>query len=145
MSEIKVTITDERGSSKSITHSVSQVDSTKMNNPASSIPSTSEGKQNAKTSNNMVLAMLAAQKTASYVTSNIGKWTGNSHIQDNITNLQQTASLGRSALVSPALAIAEAAFNIGATAIDNSWELKRERYTSNQQKAKAGELVGRRH
>ena len=88
---------------------------------------------------------MVASQTFNYMTSNIGKWTGSSQNQVRINNAMQLVSIGAMAYISPAMAIATAGISIGTTALDTAYEQKWDKYQSDYNKRRVGELKGRGH
>ena len=142
MSRIKVTITDETGGTDSVSSSSSTPVSTTINTQNGSINS-KEVKQNQKSSKGLAVASMVASQTFSYMTSNVGKWTGSTAKQQQVNNAMQLVSIGAMAYVSPALAIANVGINLATTAIDTAYEQRLDSYSKEQARKRAGELKGR--
>ena len=99
MSEITVRITDDTGATS--TNRVSKAPKTAQKAAEQLDPKNEAAKQNKDNSTTIAVASLMASRAASYCTSNVGKWTGNSRNQDRVNMLQQGVGLGMSAIISP--------------------------------------------
>ena len=107
--------------------------------------STSKGKnQSLARSSAQIVAVTSIKKTASYLISNIGKYSGNSRNQTIANNITKVAGYAVAFAANPALGAATMAFDAITYGIDLSYEQKMERLRSSQAKARAGEGVGRR-
>lgn len=93
----------------------------------------------------IAIASMAANRSLSYISSNVGKWTGSSRMQSKVNNIQQLAGLGAMAVTSWPIALASTAITIGTTALDEAYERKWDKKQSDLAKARAGELKGRGH
>ena len=137
MSEVKVRITDELGGSETITKNVA-------NSPTASIKEkqvaadTGQQAVSLKASKNLAIATMLAKQSFNYATSNIGKWTGNSHNQAMVNNLTDMFGIGMLAYINPAVAVGTLAFRIGTTAIDEVWSRRQSQYASERALARAG-------
>ncbi len=81
---------------------------------------------------------MVAQGMFNYATSNVGKYTGNSHYQ-NITNtIQQGVNTVAMAIVNPYLALGNLALQGVTYALNYSFERKMESISVNQARARAG-------
>lgn len=109
------------------------------------VPTTETGATNNTNAKITTIATLVATQTFNYMTSNIGKWTGSQARQNDVNKLMTGIGLGVALYANPYLALATAAIKIGTTAFDNYYENKWDKRESNQARAKAGELKGRRH
>ena len=113
-------------------------------------PPSSETANNIRKTKAIAVAAMIGSRSLSYISSNIGKWTGNSRKQTSVNNIQQIVGLGAMAVVSWPVALATTGINLATTAIDTSHEQKWDKKQSQQNMARAGynskgELVGRRH
>ena len=79
MSEITVRITDDTGATS--TNRVSKAPKTAQKAAEQLDPKNEAAKQNKDNSTTIAVASLMASRAASYCTSNVGKWTGNSRNQ----------------------------------------------------------------
>ena len=86
----------------------------------------------------MVVAGMVASRSFNYITSNVGKWTGNSRNQETVNNIRQVVSLGASAVVSPWLTLAMAGMQLGTTAMDTSYQLKLDEINARGRRLRAG-------
>ena len=137
MSEVRVRITDELGGSETITKNVSTSPAKTISEKQIAIDSGQQA-TSIKASKNLAIATMLAKQSFNYATSNIGKWTGNSHNQAIVNNATDMISLGILAFVNPGVAIATAAFRIGTTAIDSAWERKQNQLAEERALARAG-------
>ena len=87
---------------------------------------------------NLAIATMLAKQSFNYVISNVGKWTGNSHNQAIVNNVQDMMGIGMLALVNPAIAIASTALRFTTAALDQSWENKEMQASSQRRLARAG-------
>lgn len=143
MAELKVIIQDETSSE--------QVQINKPNSNSSNATSikTADSAANRSASKGLAVASMIGSRAFSYISSNVGKWTGDSRKQTTVNNLMQVGSMAALAYVSPVIAVATVALNATTTAIDTSIEQKWDKKQSQQNQARAGynsknELVGRR-
>lgn len=105
---------------------------------------------------NRLLKSLAVQQTkaiamqaVSYATSNVGKWTGNSHTQQVVNNGMQAIDLGVMMYTNPGQAALTIVTSASTTLLNNAWEQKWDKRASNQNMARlgyssTGEVVGRK-
>lgn len=147
MAQLKVVISDET-SSEQVSLGGTAVSPKKAVNNLS--PKTNEVRQNKASQKAIALASMIGQQSFSYVTSNVGKWTGNQRNQTIVNNIVQLGSLAAMAYVSPGLALATFGMSIATTAMDTAYEQKWDRANSEQALARAGynsikEITGRRH
>lgn len=142
MSQIKVTITDETGSSSNVSSSSAKPVSTTINTKNGSINS-KEVKENQAFSKSLAVASMVASQSFNYMTSNVGKWTGSTRKQTQINNAMQLVSIGAMAYVSPAIAIANVGINLATTAMDTAYEQEWDKYAKDYARKRAGELKGR--
>jgi hypothetical protein len=142
MSQIKVIITDETGEASSVSSSSSTPSNTTINKKNGSIKS-KEVKKNQDDSKALAVASMIGSQSFSYMTSNVGKWTGSTKIQTNISNVVQLSSVGAMAYVNPALAIANVGVNLATTAMNTAYEQRWDSYSKEYAKKRVGELKGR--
>ena len=76
-----------------------------------------------KTAGQMI-ALSVAKRSVSYVTSNIGKWSGNSRNQNAMNNISKVAGYGMALAVNPYLGMAAIAMDGITYALDYAWENK---------------------
>lgn len=144
MAEVRVRITDDLGGNETISKATNKEVGTGQ------IASDSLGAKvnNSKAKTNAVALMLGRQ-SINYATSNVGKWTGNSHYQAVVNNVNDAVGIGILAVVNPLVALAATAFRIGTTAID-SWYTNRENRIASERKlaragfSSSGEAIGYR-
>lgn len=115
--------------------------------PASTNPKAKD--KSAKKSQSMALVTLLAKSTVNYATQNVGKWTGNTTLQNNISNIKTAAAFGLAAIKHPVLSIGIAGVQLGTTALNNWLEDKENAVTARRQQARAGyfnnKVPGRRY
>lgn len=141
MSQVKVTITDERSGSSSISSSSTKPVSSTVN--ANGKIKSKEVKQSDDNSKDLAVASMIAQQTFNYMTSNIGKWTGSTRIQTGVNNALQLVSIGAMFKVSPAVAVANIGVNLATTAMNTAYEQRWDAYSKEYARKRAGELKGR--
>lgn len=137
--EIKILVTDETKTNDNLGTTTPQQASQDLSKP------TDEGVANASKSKATMAAMMVGQQTLSYMTSNIGKWTGSKHTQTQINNASELIGLGIAFYVNPFVGAAMTAIKVGTTMADNFYEDRWEKISSDVKKKKAGELTGKRH
>lgn len=133
MAEVRVRITDDLGGNETIAKTTSSEVGTGQiaSNSVSAKVSNNKAKMNA-------VALMLGKQTVSYATSNIGKWTGDSHNQVIVNNVNDLVGIGMMAVVNPFIALASTAFRIGTTAIDYSYESRLNRLESERKLARGG-------
>lgn len=141
MSQVKVTITDERSGSYSISSSSTKPVSSTVN--ANGKIKSKEVKQSDDNSKDLAVATMIAQQTFNYMTSNVGKWTGSTRIQTGVNNALQIVSIGAMFKVSPAVAVANIGVNLATTAMNTAYEQRWDAYSKEYARKRAGELKGR--
>ena len=141
MSQVKVTITDERSGSSSISSSSTKPVSSTVN--ANGKIKSKEVKQSDDNSKDLAVATMIAQQTFNYMTSNVGKWTGSTRIQTGVNNALQLVSIGAMFKVSPAVAVANIGVILATTAMNTAYEQKWDAYSKEYARKRAGELKGR--
>ncbi|MCM1130087.1 MAG: hypothetical protein NC310_00290 [Roseburia sp.] len=112
-----------------------------------STPLGAEGKAKAK---GIAVASMIAHRSFSYVTSNVGKWTGSNQNQQKVNNVRQLASLGILTYINPYVGIASIALSMATTSLDEAYDRRWSQKTAANAQARAGysstnEVVGRRH
>lgn len=142
MSQVKVLITDNRGTTDSVSSSSATPVNTTINEKNGSINST-DVKKNQLLTKGLAIATMIGTQAFSYMTSNVGKWTGSTRSQQNINNALELVSIGAMAYASPYVAIAYAGINIAKTAIDTGYEQRWDAYSKEEARKRAGELKGR--
>lgn len=141
MSQIKVTITDETGSSSSVSSSSTTPVSSTVN--ANGKVKSKEVKQSDDNSKDLAVATMIAQQTFNYMTSNVGKWTGSTRIQTGVNNALQLVSIGAMFKISPVVAVANIGVNLATTAMNTAYEQRWDAYSKEYARKRAGELKGR--
>jgi hypothetical protein len=142
MSQIKVTITDETGGSSSVSSSSSTPSNTTINKKNGSIKS-KEVKKNQDDSKSLAIASMIGSQSFNYMSSNVGKWTGSTQTQTNISNAVQLNSIVAMAYVSPAIAIANIGVNLATTVMNTTYEQKWDAYQKEYNRIRVGEAKGR--
>lgn len=133
MAQIKVAISDNRGSVESV-----QTNET-------DVAATLEQKEAKKSSKSLAVASMVGSQALNYTTSNIGKWTGSQRTQTAINNVMQLGTLGMMAYINPVLAITTAVSNIAITALNTSYEQRWDARQKEYNRIKVGELKGMGH
>ena len=142
MSQIKVLITDNTGGSEKVESPSSTPVSTTINKKNGSVNS-KDVKQNQAISKGLAVASMVGSQAFSYMTSNVGKWTGSTRTQTAVNNMMELVSIGAMAVASWPMAIACVGVNIAKTAIDTNYEQKWDAYSKEYARKRAGELKGR--
>ncbi len=101
-------------------------------------PSTEQGKKSILQMRGIATASMVAQGLFNYATSNIGKYTGNSHYQNMVNNIQQGIQLGAMFMVNPYLAIGQVALQGITYALDENFRRRQESVELGQARARAG-------
>lgn len=142
MSQIKVLITDDTGGSEKVESPSSTPVSTTINKKNGSVNS-KDVKENQALSKGLAVATMVGSQAFSYMTSNVGKWTGSTRTQTTVNNVMELVSIGAMAYASLPMAIACVGVNIAKTAIDTNYEQKWDAYSKEYARKRAGELKGR--
>lgn len=142
MSQIKVLITDNTGGSEKVESPSSTPVSTTINKKNGSVNS-KDVKENKDKSKSLAVASMVGSQAFSYMTSNVGKWTGSTRNQTAINNVMELVSIGAMAYASLPMAIACVGVNIAKNAIDTNYEQKWDAYSKEYARKRAGELKGR--
>jgi hypothetical protein len=113
--------------------------------------SSSFGRRQSKALNGLSIQATKAtiMEATNYATSNVGKWTGNSHNQQRMNNTSQGISLGILAYTNPGQAALSVITNVSTTLLNNAWEQKWEKRASSQNLSRlgysnSGEVVGKK-
>jgi hypothetical protein len=137
MAEVKVIIQDNLGGNETLTKKTPTLAS--ASNAQEIATADSKEVSTAKAGvKNLAIATMLAKQSANYITSNVGKWTGNSHNQAIVNNVQDMLGIGMLAVVNPAVAIASTAIRLTTAALDQSWENKEMQASSQRRLARAG-------
>lgn len=142
MSQVKVLITDDRGNGESVSSVSAQPVNTTINKKNGSINS-KEVKDKKEKSKAMAVATMIGSQAFSYMTSNVGKWTGSTKSQTQINNALELVSIGAMAYASMPIALAYIGINLAKTAIDTGYEQRWDAYSKEEVRKRAGELKGR--
>ena len=101
-------------------------------------PKTVEGANSKKQMKGLATAAMIATGMFNYMTSNVGKYTGNSHNQAIVNNIHQAIQIGAMAIVNPYLAIGAVAVQGISYALDENWRKRQESVELGQARARAG-------
>lgn len=142
MSQVKVLITDDRGNGESVSSASVQPVNTTINKKNGSVNS-KEVKDKKEKSKAMAVATMIGSQAFSYMTSNVGKWTGSTKSQTQINNALELVSIGAMAYASMPIALAYVGINLAKTAIDTGYEQRWDAYSKEEARKRAGELKGR--
>lgn len=142
MSQVKVLITDDRGNGESVSSVSAQPVNTTINKKNGSVNS-KDVKQNKALSKGIAVATMIGSQAFSYMTSNVGKWTGSTKSQTQINNALELVSIGAMAYASMPIALAYIGINLAKTAIDTGYEQRWDAYSKEEARKRAGELKGR--
>ena len=142
MSQVKVLITDDRGNGESVSSVSTQPVNTTINKKNGSVNS-KEVKDKKEKSKAMAVATMIGSQAFSYMTSNVGKWTGSTKSQTQINNALELVSIGAMAYASMPIALAYVGINLAKTAIDTGYEQRWDAYSKEEARKRAGELKGR--
>lgn len=142
MSQVKVLITDDRGNDESVSSVSAQPVTTTINKKNGSVNS-KEVKDKKEKSKAMAVATMIGSQAFSYMTSNVGKWTGSTKSQTQINNALELVSIGAMAYASMPIALAYIGINLAKTAIDTGYEQRWDAYSKEEARKRAGELKGR--
>lgn len=149
MSEVRVIIQDNLNGNETITKNTPSLTPNVNEKRLEASGNSAQVAANQKASKNLAIATMLAKQSFSYVTSNIGKWTGNSHNQAIINNATDIIGLGILAYINPAVAAATVALRFTTTALDQAWEdrvnsLTTQRTLARQGFNSVGEAIGYR-
>lgn len=97
-----------------------------------------------KKTTTQILAVTTAKRSISYLTSNVGKWSGNTRTQTMVNNVSKLAGYGIAFAANPILGAATVALDGITNVIDTWWEQKWDRVRSEQAQARAGGKGGYR-
>ena len=136
MSDIKVTVKDETNGTS--VQRISSKPSTPQKASEQLDPKNEASDKAKKDNQGLAVATLVASRTFNYCTSNVGKWTGNQHNQENIGKVRQAIGVGTGFLVNPILGAAMIGCEIGTTAKDAAWTNYIEQLKSQRRMIQAG-------
>ena len=131
--EIRVIIEDKTGNGGG---TVENLTPQKASTNASA--QTAEGTINKSYVKGLAVTSLVASGAFNYATSNVGKYTGSSHNQNLVDNIQQGIQLGAMAIVNPYLAIGSVALQAVTSILDENWRKRQESVELGQARARAG-------
>ena len=117
MAKIEVVIKDQTGQQSVGVPSTPKAQGT---TPQDMNKTTKQSKDNQKSAALSAVAVMGLSRTASYVTSNVGKWTANTRNQNIVNTVGKLTAYGAMAMANPYLALAAVALDIGTSAIDYS-------------------------
>ena len=132
---IEVTIRDETGV-ESV--SVGTANKTESNQSLQN----SQTKANEKSNMISAAGTYVAMATMNYVTSNVGKYTGNQRLQNNINNAKRVAGHGLGLAANLWMGLAIIAVDGTTTIADYMWERKWDTIRAEQKQARNGDLGG---
>lgn len=143
---IKVIVSDQVGSGKASTEDVSVITDKKqvINNQSAS-------SSNNKFSKRMIGVYQVAKTVSNQVLSNVGTYTGNSHLQTQVNNMQTGFGLAVTAFINPAAALTSVAISSISTIWNETQRRKMEAINLANQRARNGYsdlnsiLTSRRH
>ena len=131
--EIRVVIEDKTGSGGGSTENLTpQKAST---NASAQTPQSATNRTYMK---GLATASMIASGAFNYMTSNVGKYTGSSHTQNLVNNIQQGIQLGAMAIVNPYLALGAIAVQGISYVLDENWRKRQESVELGQARARAG-------
>lgn len=131
--EIRVVIEDKTGNSGGNTENL-----TPQKASAQASSQTNEGVANKSYVKGLVTVQMVASGMFNYITSNVGKYTGNSHTQNVVNNIQLGIQLGAMAIINPYLAIGTVAVQGITYALDENFRRRQESVELGQARARAG-------
>lgn len=137
MSEIQVVVSDN-GTQSTTSKTIQKRANTTKEATEKLDPKNEASTQSKKDSQAMIVAGMVASRSFNYITSNVGKWTGNSRNQERVNNVRQAISLGASTLVSPWVTVAMTGVQLGTTAIDTSYQLRLDEVNARARRLRAG-------
>lgn len=140
MAEVKVIIQDNLGGSETITKPTTNVGvkTTAKEIQAAAAINKESAAISAAGAKALTGAAVVGKQVVSYVTSNGGKWTGNSHNQVKINNATELVGYGMLALINPTAALTSLGFKVATSAMDNVWDQKWDNAASQRRLARAG-------
>lgn len=114
------------------------------NGGSSNKPLNQQAKNNSSKSTAGVIGTMVAMRSINYVTSNVGKWTGNSRNQQTVNNIKQLMGYGIAFAVNPVLGAVSVALDGVTHALDYAYERKWEQIRVEQAQARTGGKGGYR-
>ena len=135
---ITVIVKDETGTSQSV-----QAGNV-ANSGSSNKPLNPQAKNNSSKSTAGVIGTMVAMRSINYITSNVGKWTGNSRNQQAVNNVKQLIGYGIAFAVNPVLGAVSVALDGVTHALDYAYERKWEQIRVEQAQARTGGKGGYR-
>ena len=139
MSEVRVIIQDTLGGSEQITKTTnSGVKTSAKQIQEATAPNKESSKISVASAKTVLGAAVVGKQVLNYTTSNVGKWTGNSHNQQVVNDAKEMVGYGLLFAVNPTAALASFGFRVATTAIDNAWEQRENEVASQRKLARAG-------
>lgn len=133
---IKITVKDDTGTTTIDTGNVAKQDASKPINPSA--------KDNKKASVLSTASHMVLMRSVNYSTSNIGKWSGNTRVQNQINTAKQFVGYGIAFAINPVLGALTVAMDGVTNAIDYAYENKWNDIRASQAQARAGGKGGYR-
>lgn len=135
--DITIFIKDQTGGEQKITGGGgSNTNNEKVNNPSAN--------ENKKHTMLATIATMTAMRSISYVSSNIGKWTGNSQYQAAVDVVQRGLGYGAAFAANVWVGLATVALDAGTNALDYMYEKHWQDIQTRQAEARAGGKGGYR-
>lgn len=129
MAEIKIIVTGDGGT-------------TTISKPQATIaPGAKQGSKPSVSNGSMLklaVGVQAARQVSNYALSNVGKYTGDSVLQQKINNAQQLGTTIAMFAISPALGAISTAFAVGSTIAEETFRRKQEQLTLSVSRARNG-------
>lgn len=149
MSSIKVVIEDSTISGTNY-QAQSSEPLTSLEASSKAMPVNNTSVNNTAKMKGIAIAAMVGQRSLSYLTSNVGKYTGDSRKQTMVNNITEGVSLAALAYVNPYIAVASVGIKIATTIADENYKRTWNEREVNNARAKAGyssanEITGRRH
>lgn len=147
---IKVIVTDEiKGTGQEVT--TTTITSHEQVKKASPSKKKDGEDSNSAFAKSMIGAYNVAKTVSNQVLANVGTYTGDSHLQQQINNFQTGIGLATMAVISPTAALISSAISIGSTIFQESHRRKMENISLSNARARNGYtdtasiLTSRRH
>lgn len=147
---IKVIVTDEiKGTGQEVT--TTTITSKEQVKKASPSKKKDGGDSNSAFAKSMIGAYNVAKTVSNQVLANVGTYTGDSHLQQQVNNFQTGIGLATMAVISPTAALISSAISIGSTIFQENHRRKMENISLSNARARNGYtdtasiLTSRRH
>ena len=135
---IKVVVTDKiSGNSSDVSASVI-TDKKEQIKAASPAKKKDGGDSNSKFTKSMVGAYNVAKTVSNQVLANVGTYTGDSQLQQKVSNFQTGIGLAAMAYINPTAALISSAISIGSTVYQEEHRRKLEKITLSNARARNG-------